>query len=109
MRHLTETVDHVAINEANTTVWFDVRDWSTATVFAWAEGSGAWTVGQFTVYRSPDKVHYYALESAEALGPGDDATATLNVTGYGWLCVRLTTLEGAAEFVGIACSRKADP
>lgn len=93
------------INAVNNELRYDVRAWSVVSVSA-VKLQATWSTGVLTVYRSLDGCNPFALESSETLGPGDDITASLDVSGFPYLIVRLTTVEGTQRFVRVCVRGK---
>jgi hypothetical protein len=85
---------------------YDVGRYVTASVQALA--TTAWATAVITVYRSntPHPADVFALEDAETLGPGSDITATLDVSGFRYLVLKLTTAEGSAASARIIVCAK---
>ena len=99
-------VETFKIGDLNNTAWFDVSRWATAKIWA-VSGAAAWGVAVLTVYASPNKVDVFNPdEGAKTIGPGTAATVTLDVSGYHWIGVRVTTAEGADDYVTLYVTGK---
>jgi len=93
------------LNLAGNKWWVPVGDVGTrgAKATVQATRSSTWGTAVLTLGRSNDKVHYHALEGgAVTLGPPASGsvlsliTASFEIGSFGWLCIDLTTVEGAA-------------
>ena len=82
----------VNLNQTNLELIYDVRTWANVSVQLVTTGG---TI-VLTIERSNDGSTPNALESATTLGPGNKMTVKIDCSGFGYLHVRATTLEGSA-------------
>jgi len=85
---------------------FDVRGMMTATV----QGTltfGTWGTAVLTLKRSNDRITFVALSSPTTMTAAG-MTAAIDVSGFAWLAVEATTLEGSAAYAELNVSAKSD-
>lgn len=87
-------------------VKWDVRPLATVTVQAVAVTT--WATATFAIERSLDGFNWFALESADTLGPASDISTTIDCTGFAFLRARLSVAEGSQKFAIITAFGKAD-
>lgn len=94
------------LNETNNEVRFFVGPYSVATISAVKETT--WATAVLTLERSIDGSNWFALETAQTLGPGSALSATIDTSAIAWLRARLSTKEGSTVYAQIRAMGKYD-
>lgn len=81
-------------NTTSDVVW-PVGPYLTGTIQVQSEGYTAWTSAVVEVKRSNDGVRFYSYPTAVTLS-ADGMTASLDVSGWAWVALVVTTANGAA-------------
>ena len=112
MSNISDSVYYQAfdLNYTNNVWAVDVAKYSTATVQA--EAVTTWTTAIITVQRSDDGINGYGLETALTIGPASTVvppgmSTVIDVTGFKFLLLKLTTINGSAVYANLTVNRKA--
>lgn len=93
------------LNETEQEWVYDVRKYSTCSVQVIAQET--WATAVLTLGRSNSGKNYRTLETPETLGPGSDMSSTIDCTGFGYLHVKCTTVEGSDKYADVFVLGKA--